>query len=61
MAWLYFPLVFTFNVNPCTVAISTSSPFSIGVSLTAFQCSPSMKILPLCESIGEADTVHVRM
>src|SRR5437763_1289285 len=39
-------------VNPCTAAISASSPFSIGASLTAFQYSPSTKILPLRESIG---------
>ena len=39
-------------VNPCTAAISASWPFSIGASLTAFQYSPSTKILPLRESIG---------
>src|SRR3954471_5724113 len=39
-------------VSPCTAAISASSPFSIGASLTAFQYSPSTKILPLRESIG---------
>src|SRR6266481_4532644 len=52
MAWLYFSLFFTFKVNPCTAAISATSPFSIGVSLTAFQYSPSMKTLPPRESIG---------
>src|SRR5215831_13771688 len=39
-------------VKPCTAAISASSPFSIGASLTAFQYSPSTKILPSRESIG---------
>src|SRR5207245_1821160 len=52
MAWLYFPLVFSFTVNPCTAAISACSSFSIGVSLTAFQYSPSTKIQPPRESIG---------
>ena len=36
----------------CTAAISANSSFSIGVSLTAFQYSPSMKILPPRELIG---------
>ena len=43
---------FTFSVSPWTAAISTTSPFSIGVSLTAFQYSPSTKILPPRESIN---------
>src|SRR6202162_5135484 len=47
-----FHFGFTFSVSPCTPAISTISPFSIGVSLTAFQYSPSTKILPPRESIG---------
>src|SRR5437667_11176525 len=47
-----FHFGFTFSVNPCTAAISTTSPFSMGILLTAFQYSPSMKILPPRESIG---------
>src|SRR5205823_58603 len=42
----------TFKVNPCTAAISAASPFPIGISLTAFQYSPSTKVLPPRESIG---------
>jgi hypothetical protein len=48
----YFPLLLSFNVKPCTAATSATSSFSIGVSLTAFQFSPSMKIRALRESIG---------
>src|ERR1700724_3044398 len=47
-----FHFGFTFSVSPCTAAISTTSPFSIGLSLAAFQYSPSTKILPPRESIG---------
>ena len=46
-------MVFTFKFNPCTAAISTAWSFSIGLSLTAFQCSPSTKILPPRESINQ--------
>src|SRR5438309_2892247 len=49
---LGFHFGFTFSVSPCTAAISTASPFSMGILLTAFQYSPSMKILPPRESIG---------
>src|SRR6476619_7174531 len=50
MAYPFFG--FTFKVNPFTSAISTTSPGSTGVSLNAFQFSPSTKTLPPCESIG---------
>src|SRR6266403_5906802 len=47
-----FHLGFTFSVNPCTATISTAWSLATGPSLTAFQYSPSTKILPACESIG---------
>src|ERR1017187_1038597 len=47
-------LGFTFNVNPSMSVTSTGCPASTGVSLTAFQVSPSINTLPPCESIRES-------
>src|SRR5439155_250088 len=59
MAWFDSPLAFSFTVNPSTAAISVCSPFSMGVSLIAFQYSPSTKTLPPRELIG-VNAVTVR-
>jgi hypothetical protein len=51
---LVLPYVFglTFSVNPNTAETSTGFPSSTGVSLTAFQYSPSTKTLPRAASIA---------